>query len=421
MKRCVFSLGLLAMFFAAAVFAADLPNPWRSWLFSRTLPAGAPGQRLEILLPEDVLLHSENNLGDLRVIDDRGAEVPYVIVRDKPTGHVGSLTATIREKSFVPGKYTQVVLDTGEHAAFHNRVGIETPASDYMYWVEVAASDDARTWRILNPRAPISRLSEGNARTNQTIGYPDTNARYLRLRILGTEGNFPVTGASIFLVANTREPSRTRIRATLVPDPSAAPALTRWNADLGANQFTIIEVEFETSQREFFRAVRVLKSVDNKEWNFAVGGHIYRFNVGNKIEESLGVPVYPDSPAQYWRVEILNKNNAPLPDLSAALAHFSVALLIVPETGRSYRLLYGNALAVNPEYDLARTLPASMTGTLALQNLAFGPEEATSNYADPRPFTERHPNLLWAALAVAVVLLGYAAMRSLRTTPAKPA
>jgi len=46
---------------------------------------------------------------------------------------------------------------------------------------------------------------------------------------------------------------------------------------------------------------------------------------------------------------------------------------------------------------------------------SLGTEEPTSNYADPRPFTERHPNLLWLALAIAVVLLGYAALRALRT------
>jgi hypothetical protein len=55
-----------------------------------------------------------------------------------------------------------------------------------------------------------------------------------------------------------------------------------------------------------------------------------------------------------------------------------------------------------------------------LTRLDLGPEEITSNYADPRPFTERHPNLLWVALGLAIVLLGYAALRALRT-PDSPA
>jgi hypothetical protein len=80
---------------------------------------------------------------------------------------------------------------------------------------------------------------------------------------------------------------------------------------------------------------------------------------------------------------------------------------------RSYRLIYGNFRATSPQYDLARTLHIEANEVMA--HLELGAEEATSNYADPRPFTERHPNLLWIALGVAIVLLGYAALRALRT------
>jgi len=86
-------------------------------------------------------------------------------------------------------------------------------------------------------------------------------------------------------------------------------------------------------------------------------------------------------------------------------------------TGRSYRMVYGNSRATAPDYDLVRTL--QIPGVEAMGQASLGTEEATSNYIDPSPFTERHPNLLWAALGLAVVLLGYAAVRALRA-PAPP-
>lgn len=52
--------------------------------------------------------------------------------------------------------------------------------------------------------------------------------------------------------------------------------------------------------------------------------------------------------------------------------------------------------------------------TVPTLKAVLGPEGFTSNYADPRPFTQRHPNLLWLALGIAVVLLGYAALRALK-------
>ncbi|HYA97516.1 MAG TPA: DUF3999 family protein [Methylomirabilota bacterium] len=420
MKRRTWLPGLLICVIAASAVAANLPDPWRAWRYSRSFPPGKAGERLELLLPEEVLQHSENHLDDLRVVDDRGAEVPYVIVADRAlaSGAVRK-QVTLREKSFVRGQFTQIILDTGPQPAFHNRAALETPATEFMHWVQVDASDDALAWRILRQRAPISRVTENNITSNQTIRYSDTNARYLRLRVLGTSEQFPVTGAAVWFMPETREPAKTRIHAVLVPDPSVAPALTRWNAELGSSDLRVIEIVFESAQREFFRAVRVFRSEDSKEWEFVSGGQIYRFYVGDKVEEDLRVPVFPGAPARYWRVEIMNKNDAPLVDVRANLRRLSLAVLMIPEAGRTYRLLYGNARAGRPEYDLAKTLPSNMTQVLDPQDLAFGLEEATSNYTDPRPFSERHPNLLWLALGVAVILLAYSAMRSLRSAPAK--
>src|SRR6266566_5596677 len=53
---------------------------------------------------------------------------------------------------------------------------------------------------------------------------------------------------------------------------------------------------------------------------------------------------------------------------------------------RSYRLIYGNARAKAPQYDLTRTL--QIPPLEAMFRPGLGSEEVTSNYADPRPFTE---------------------------------
>jgi hypothetical protein len=188
--------------------------------------------------------------------------------------------------------------------------------------------------------------------------------------------------------------------------------------DLGNDNVPVTRFKFETSQPEFYRAVRILTSSDETEWQFAGGGEIHRYAVGGKTEESLDVPCYQSWGPRDWRVEVLNGNDAPLSAVRLSVALPLRFVLFHPAPNHSYRLIYGNARANAPQYDLARTLRIPALETVHHPDL--GPEELTANYADPRPFTERHPNLLWIALAVAVALLSIAAVRAFRTpTPAE--
>lgn len=417
MRRLPSPLFLFAVV-AASVFAADLPSAWRSWRYSRAIDSPFPDALNYITVDREIFAHSENRLADLRIIDDLGSELPYELrSRLVSPPQLTALPATLRENSFVPGQFTQLVVDLGERVGFHNSLRVQTPGSDFINWVEVAASDDARLWRIVKSRAPISRFRKENLEGSQTIRYSENNARYLRLRIRETSHQFPVTGVEIFpSVAVEKEllPAEAApLTAMLLPDAGSSPSQSQWTVDLGSSTIPVAELHFETSQPEFYRAVRILTSADEKEWQTAGGGEIYRYSVAGKTEESLVVRCYEIWGPRYWRAQILNGNNEPLSAVRVSLALVSRFLLFKPKPQRAYRLIYGSARAASPEYDLTKTLRIQPNETF--QHPGLGAEEPTTNYADPRPFTERHPNLLWLAVAVAVLLLGYAALRALRS------
>jgi len=424
MIRRISSLLLLALAVSALAISGDLPSTWRSWRYSRSIDSGRADTLNYVILDRDVFAHSENHLADLRLIDDLGHEVPFE-VRSQITlpPQPVSLPATLRENSFVPGRFTQVVLDLGDHAAFHNSVRVQTTESDFINWVEVAASDDAHQWRIVNPRAPISRFRKENLEGNQLVRYSENNARYLRVRIQEAAHSFQVSGMEVFssppFTAQTAIDKRAVLIGGLTPDAQSEPSQSQWTIDLQGAAIPIASFNFVTTQPEFYRAVRLQNSADEKEWQSVGGGEIHRFQVNGRTEESLGVQSYETWGSRYWRIEVLNASDAPLSDVRLSLTLPSRFLLFHPVQGRSYRLIYGNFRATAPQYDLARTL--RIQPNEAMTRLGLGTEEATSNYADPRPFTERYPNLLWIALAIAVVLLGTAALRALRTpTPTTP-
>jgi hypothetical protein len=410
-----------ALAVATAALATDLPSAWRAWRYSRAIGQSAlpPPAFYKVHLAPAVFPHSQISLADLRIIDESGAEVPFVLSTESGGTKTESRGAEMRENSYVAGQYTQVLLDLGKQAAFHNSVKIVTPEQNFMNWVEVAASDDTRVWRIVKTRAPISRFRQENLDGNQTVHYSQNNARYLRLRILETSRQFPVSGVEVYFNSEVVEPAREAIPVTLVADPSAPSSVTRWNADFDGALYPISEIAFETRQPEFFRAVRVQTSEDGRDWNFCGSGEIYRYKVGDKLEESLRVPLYSWRSPRYWRIEVLNQNDAPLQNVTAQFVMHSRSLYFEQKVARPYRLIYGNPRATAPRYDLERLISVEARANAVIVRTGLGPEELTSDYSDPRPFTERHPNLLWIALAIAVLLLAYAAMRSLKS-PTSP-
>lgn len=410
-----FSLACAA--FGISLLAADLPDVWRSWRYTRTIEQAHGGALNYLTLDRAAFAHSENQLADLRIVDDVGKEIPYAVRSQitRPPEPV-KLSSTVRENSFVPHEFTQVVLDLGAKTGFHNNLRVRTPETDFINWVEVAASDDGHVWRIVNARAPISRFSKENLEGNQIVRYSENNARYLRVRIQETDDPFRVTDIEVFSSPAVNKEAATEnglpLANSLAPDANGPESLTRWTIDLGSGSIPISRFTFETSQPEFYRAVRILTSSDGKEWQFVGGGEIHRYVFNGVSQESLGVPCNENGGPRYWRVEVLNGSDVQLSGVRLSVLMPQRFVLFHAATDRSYRMVYGNSRATAPDYDLGRTLQLPAAETMPHPSL--GAEEVTSNYVDPSPFTERHPNLLWVALGLAVILLGYAAVRALR-------
>src|SRR5260370_30114492 len=92
------------------------------------------------------------------MVNSSGEGVPYVAQGRRVPRIVGEHAARVIENSFVADQYTQVIGDLGDGRASYDRVKVETSRPDFILWVEVALSDDAKTWRVVEKRAPIARF-----------------------------------------------------------------------------------------------------------------------------------------------------------------------------------------------------------------------------------------------------------------------
>jgi hypothetical protein len=122
--------------------------------------------------------------------------------------------------------------------------------------------------------------------------------------------------------------------------------------------------------------------------------------------------MYQNRKTRYWRVIVRNGNDTPVTGATPTLYMTPRHVVFEQQSGRNYRLLYGQSQASEAQYDLARRV--SRKQMEAAVTAVLGPEAVNTDWADPRPWTEKYDVVLWLALGIAVVLLGFSALRSLR-------
>lgn len=419
MRRLIASV-LLASAVSLMAVSADLPERWRSWRYSRVLQAPrTSGEALaEAVLPWEIYGHCQPGCQDARIVNSGGEEIPFVVEAKQAVRNVESRASRILENSFVVNEYTQIIGDLGESYAPYDRVRVETNRADFIVWAEVALSDDAKTWRIVEARAPIARFRSRAVEGTQTIPFQGLSSRYVRVRIAERAEQFPVNGISVL---NEKEARRQTadVSASFIEEKPTDPTESVWRTSLASLNQPVSELTVQTDSAEFYRAVRVSASSDGQEWSYWGSGVIYRYKQGDKTRESLRVEFPELTSNRFLRVEIINGNDQPLANLHLAPAAVPRTLAFKLIAGQQYRLLYGNEKASWPQYDLGHYFDSNPAKPVYLQ-LSLGPEEETANHRDPRPFTERHPEVLWGALALAIVLIGLTALKTLRM-PGKPA
>ena len=154
-------LGVMGAWVAAAP-AAPLPADWQH---EQRFDATAAGL-FKLSLPTATLDAARPGLEDLRLYDDAGREVPYLIERPRPGGKV------VREaKSFqvvVNGSTTVLTLETGLTQPLDG-VTVDSPATAFLKAVRIEGSADGQGWQTLARGQPIFRQPDGASQLRLSI------------------------------------------------------------------------------------------------------------------------------------------------------------------------------------------------------------------------------------------------------------
>jgi Protein of unknown function (DUF3999) len=398
----------------------DAGPAWTAWAMVTPVVV-APARRERYVrapIPLTIEPNGDGGYPDLRVIDGNGTELAYAIDPERATPAARELA--LIDRGFVEHRWTQAVLDLG---ASHDlvdtiRLSIDVAARPtYFETVAIDASDDHVTWRVVRGDAIVYRVAQDGGRGDRTIWFAPTRSRWLRVRILDPRAPFPLTGASI----ERDVPAEDGLMPVVVFGKGTAAATPHDrgpNSDVTwtfASRVAIrpAAVTFHDQGEAYVRHAVVQSSDDGAEWSDAGDAQIARFGGGAQTSFA-----FDERTARYWRVVVHNGSDKPVEGLRPVLLGHTHYVVFASAAGTAYRLLSGNPDAVAPTYDLRERLAH---GTWrADRAVPRSSTLANASFRDPRPLADRLPPwLLSTALAIVAALLGFLAIRTVRTAQAK--
>jgi hypothetical protein len=326
---------------------AALPSEWQH---TQQFDVSAPGL-VKISLPVEALDTARPALEDLRLCDNAGNELPFLITRPVP-----SSKAVQSAKSFqvsLNAAATVITLETGLAQPLDG-VTLETPAMNFIKAVRVEGSADGQNWLRLAQGQPIFRQLYGAGQLH--VSFPAGEWRWLRLTIDDQRSQpVPFTGARVH--AADVEATPIELQTVTITERNENPGETRFTLNLGAANLDVASIKIETDEPLFTRAVTLAmpQITEDSIREQSVGqGVIYRVAIeGQPPSANLSVPLEARIRSRELVLLIRNEDSPPLSVTAVRVERRPVYLVFMARQAGTFHLLTGNKSCAAPRYDLA--------------------------------------------------------------------
>jgi hypothetical protein len=356
-----------------------------------------------------VFAHTQDDLADLRLYDG-DHQVPYKLSEARSGSWREEREVRILNLAAV-GDHTEFDLDMQGVPEYDN-IRLRLNAKNFVVRATLEGRDalgGAQTAPWPTP-STLYDFSAEKLGSNFTIKLPTWSFRFVHIKLSRDITPEQVQGAAVL---NLQEKRAFYISAGSCKPNEPKPHQTRWSCDLAA-KVPFDRIVFDVPQQEvnFRRPVRVLDDHDVQVASGEISRIRTRRGGTDIVAEDLAVLVIGMFPP-HVTVVIENGDDAPLGIGAVQLQSFQRRIYFDPG-GRTALLLYfGDTKLEAPVYDYAKMFreaddAAPATFGAMMPNPAFAPRP------DDRPWSERHPAVLWTAMVAAVLVLAGVAIRGLK-------
>lgn len=350
----LFALLILASLFSLTISAKE---HWADWGDYATIKVTGDNRYKAVFIEPRVYRCAQVDLADLRIVDEQGQFLPYIIQN-------GSQTVDIKEKAYrsrlineyetkndhiydfqiVPKDPHSDVAGTGLHFE-----GAESSGEDYLEMLRIFGSYDGEKWQELGEET-IYHV-KGVSKT--TVNFIDRQ-KYSYYRVKHIGGNqryhFSLSNLSISLVDESYSQQWFQYQ-------QKAKIAYKINENGDTTEISIANPH----------KLHLLRLLINADGNFkrrialtdaqgvgllGTSPYIYHLEFKDRTVSNTNINLDCSSVYPHLVLKIFNQSDRPLKIHDITALYSQDKLIFIGEKGRTYRLLFGNPKAHKPQYDM---------------------------------------------------------------------
>ena len=390
---------------------------------------GRPGQRC-LLIDPAVFSKAAPMLADLRLYRD-GVETPYAISTAEASESVEKPIAPLN----VGERGGKTVFDANLPEGQYSDLELSLDAKDFIATVTVVGNQQSGGPGTKIGTYTVFDLTGQKLGRSTVLHLPASDFSHLHFSIKGPISPESVKGLTVVRLSRILPKYVTAAESMRIEQKGHISVV---EFDLPAH-VPVDRIVFKpgAAPSQFSRGVTISAKetgqppADNSaepQVRTVAEGNLLRVHTvrdGQRIDEEhleLEVPWLDTEQASRWTVSIDNGDDLPLQLESVQLQMLERNLCFDASGAGNYVLYYGDPALSAPVYDYAALFSRNSDPKAQATALIAGPEEANPAYQprpDERPFTEKHPVLLWVALVGVIALLGGIALRSAKAVAPK--
>jgi hypothetical protein len=349
MKPRIFAAGVVALLLVASASARQ-PAADR-FRFERPIDAGGAGPR-RLAVDVALLTGAQRSLADLRLFDEKGAAVPYILLqspvrqRSWTAGEVLPIAATDKASGFEADFLSPQPMDGIQVA------GLRPP---FLKRLMLEGSGDRGHWTLLAAEGTLFDLPDEGLRQIE-LSFPSGMYRYLRVTWNDrNSGRVPLpTGVQARHLTGFLPPPPLTARVA-VERRASEPGRSRYRVRLPAPRLPVAALDvIVPPDVHVYRQAHVRESrlagvnVQPADLGFARLSQVAHDGV---VAGSMRIPIQPPSEPEIDLV-IEDGNNAPLDVSGVSLVFDDLPWVYFEAPAGPITARYGNPAATRPSYDL---------------------------------------------------------------------